>query len=243
MILVIDIGNTSIKIASVSNNEVFHVVRTCENNFIKDTTNLLIKYPQIKDAALCQVGHFNTSLLKHLQSILDVFIIDYKIKLPFKNLYKSHTLGNDRIALVSGAVSQLEKGEDALIIDAGTCVTYDYLDKELNYHGGAISPGLRLRYESLHNFTANLPLLTAQPIDNFVGNSTKASIHSGVINGLSQEIKGCIKQYRKKNKDIRVFITGGDAEVLSTQLKSRFFATPFLMLHGIYYLFNFNKEI
>ena len=76
-----------------------------------------------------------------------------------------------------------------------------------------------------------------------MGHSTNTSIHSGVINGLSQEIKGCIKQYRKKNKGIQIFMTGGDAQVLSTQLKSRFFATPFLMLHGIYYLFNFNKEI
>ncbi|MGJ8683447.1 MAG: type III pantothenate kinase [Nonlabens sp.] len=243
MILVIDIGNTSIKIAAVENYKVHEISRTTEKDFIQDTSTLLSNFPEIKNAALCQVGHFNENLLKFLKGQLDVYIITNDIKLPFQNLYKSSTLGNDRIALVAGAISQIKNGKSALIIDAGTCVTYDYLDGDMNYHGGAISPGLRLRYESLHNFTANLPLLNAQPIENFVGNSTENSIHSGVINGLSQEIKGCIKQYRKKNKDIQVFMTGGDAQVLSTQLKSRFFATPFLMLYGIYYLYHFNKEI
>ncbi len=243
MILVIDIGNTSIKIAAVENFNILEVIRTSQKDFIKDTTYLLSKFPKIKEAALCQVGYFSNVLLEHLKTHVSVFIIDSSIKLPFINLYQSNTLGNDRIALVSGAISQMEKGDSALIIDIGTCVTYDYLDTDSNYHGGAISPGLRIRYESLHNFTANLPLLEPQPVENFVGNSTNDSIHSGVINGLSQEIKGCIKQYRKKNKGIHIFMTGGDAQVLSTQLKSRFFATPFLMLYGIYYLFNFNKEI
>lgn len=243
MILAVDIGNTSIKVAAVDNYKVFELIRTNEDNFLKDAAKILDQYPQITDAAVCKVGHFNSELLKTIQSQLNVFIIGSDISLPFANLYKSKTLGNDRMALVAGAISQINSSDAALIIDAGTCVTYDYLDTNLNYHGGAISPGLRLRYESLHNFTANLPLLSPQPITNFIGDSTINSIHSGVINGLLQEIKGCIKQYRKKNKNIHVFITGGDAQVLSTQLKSRFFATPFLMLYGIYYLYNFNKKI
>ncbi|PQJ31906.1 type III pantothenate kinase [Nonlabens arenilitoris] len=243
MILVIDIGNTSIKIAAVDNYKVISHHRTIEIDFIKECKSIITRFPQIKNAALCQVGRINLDLIKQLEQLVSVFKIENNIKLPFKNLYQSTTLGNDRIALVAGAISKIKKDECCLIIDAGTCVTYDYVDTDLNYHGGAISPGLRLRYESLHNFTANLPLLTAQTIENFIGNSTADSIHSGVINGLTQEIKGCIKQYRKKNKNIKVFMTGGDTQLLSTQLKSRFFATPFLMLDGIYYLYQFNKDL
>ncbi|KEZ92010.1 type III pantothenate kinase [Nonlabens ulvanivorans] len=243
MILVIDIGNTSIKIAATDNYKIISYQRTTEIDFINDCKSVITQFPQIKNAALCQVGRINLDKIKQLEKLVSVFKIENHIKLPFTNLYQSTTLGNDRIALVSGAISRIEKEESCLIIDAGTCVTYDYIDKNLNYHGGAISPGLRLRYESLHNFTANLPLLTAQTIDNFIGNSTTTSIHSGVINGLAQEIKGCIRQYEQKNKDIKVFMTGGDAQLLSTQLKSRFFATPFLMLEGIYYLYQFNKDL
>lgn len=243
MILVIDIGNTSIKIAVVENYKVLQLTRTTQLDFIKDTQELLDSYPSLQTAALCQVGNFNIDLLQFIKNRLDVFIINNNILLPFTNLYQSSTLGNDRLALVAGAISQLSKGQSALIIDAGTCVTYDYIDHNSNYHGGAISPGLRLRYESLHNFTANLPLLKPEPLNQLIGNSTERSIHSGVINGLSQEIKGCMKQYRKKNKDIAIFMTGGDAQLLSTQLKNRFFATPFLMLYGIYYLYQFNKAL
>lgn len=243
MILVIDIGNTSIKIAAVEDYKVFQNYRTTEKNFITDCKKLLTKFPQINTAALCQVGLFEKELFQQLEKLVTVFTVNQQTKLPFNNLYASKTLGNDRIALVCGAISQRKENQAALIIDAGTCVTYDYVDDLNNYYGGAISPGLRLRYESLHNFTANLPLLTAQPVDDFIGNSTETSIHSGVVNGLSQEIKGCIKQYKKKNKNINIFMTGGDAKVLSTQLKNRFFATPFLMLYGIYYLYLFNKEI
>ncbi|EAS21086.1 putative transcriptional regulator, Bvg accessory factor (baf) family [Flavobacteria bacterium BBFL7] len=243
MILVIDIGNTSIKLAAVEDYKIISHHRTTQQNFIKDCTSLLNQFKQIKNAAFCQVGKFDQRLYNQLQNLVTIFKIGNTIKLPFKNLYQSTTLGNDRLALVAGAISKTKYDKGALIIDAGTCVTYDYIDPSLNYHGGAISPGLRLRYESLHNFTANLPLLTAQTIESFIGDSTQSSIHSGVINGLTQEIEGCIRQYRKKNKGIQIFITGGDAQLLSTQLKSRFFATPFLMLIGIYHLYQFNKNL
>jgi type III pantothenate kinase len=151
-------------------------------------------------------------------------------------------LGNDRIALVAGALFLSSKNCPKLIIDAGTCVTYDFIDANKTYHGGAISPGLRLRYESLHNFTANLPLLTPQPVLNITGENTETSIHSGVVQGLSLEIKGAVKTYKKTYQDLEVFITGGDSELLIKQFKNRFFATPYLTLQGIYYLYQFNKN-
>jgi type III pantothenate kinase len=171
---------------------------------------------------------------------LKVTYINQETKLPFTNLYQSETLGNDRKALVAGGIAMEKEGQDLLIIDAGTCVTYDFIDADKNYQGGAISPGLRLRYESLHNFTAKLPLLQTEPIKYLIGSSTDQSIHSGVINGLSFEIKGTIKKYTKKYPNLHVIITGGDSDLLVKQLKNRFFASPFLMLYGIHNLYKIN---
>jgi type III pantothenate kinase len=244
MIIAIDIGNTSIKIAVMDHLNIYKTKRTDVESFTVDLQKLLEVYPEINEVALCNVGKFPKELLQYLKIKFEtVFEVSKSIQLPFNNHYQSLTLGNDRIALVAGALSLSNKNKPLLVIDAGTCVTYDFIDEGKNYCGGAISPGLKLRYESLHNFTANLPLLKAEQVKEIIGNSTETSIHSGVMNGLSLEIKGVVKKYRKSHKDLDVFITGGDSELLVKQLKNRFFATPFLMLRGIYYLFLFNKNL
>lgn len=244
MIIAIDIGNTSIKIAAMDNDTIYKVIRTDSTSFKSSLEEILQEYQGIDDIAICNVGKFPNELMSYLKmKFKNVFEVKNGIKTPFNNHYQSLTLGNDRIALVAGALSIAVKNHALLVIDAGTCVTYDYVDNQCNYYGGAISPGLRLRYESLHNFTANLPLLQPEHVTDITGTSTQASIHSGVVNGLSQEIKGVIKQYKKSNKELEIFITGGDSELLIKQLKNRFFATPFLMLHGIHYLYLFNKNL
>ena len=95
------------------------------------------------------------------------------------------------MVLASGAVLQFPK-QNRLVIDAGTCITYDFINEEDQYLGDAISPGIRLRYESLNHFTAKLPLLTKKQPENTIGNSTNESKHSGVINGIVHEIDGFI---------------------------------------------------
>lgn len=244
MVLVIDVGNTSIKIAIMEHAAILKTYRCQIDSFTTTITdNIQVDYPYIKEAALCVVGSFNQELQDFINNQYNVFIVNNSIALPFNNKYQSTTLGNDRIALIAGALSLIDQPSNCLVIDAGTCITYDYIDNKRNYYGGAISPGLRLRYESLHNYTANLPLLNLISDSPLIGNTTQSSIHSGVINGLRHEIKGIIKRYKKQNKDLHIFITGGDAAILSTQLKKRFFATPFLMLQGIYKLYTYNKDL
>ncbi len=244
MILVIDIGNTSIKLAVMDQLNVYKLVRTDAPSFINEVDNLKQVFTQVNEVAYSNVGAFPKPLKEYLISNFEnVFEVNQHIKLPFNNRYESLTLGNDRIALVAGGLANLIKNTSLLVIDAGTCVTYDFIDHNKNYYGGAISPGLKLRYQSLHNFTANLPLLEPQPTNYITGYNTETSIHSGVVQGLTLEIKGAIKAYKKHNKDLKVLITGGDSELLVKQLKNRFFATPFLMLYGIYNLYLFNKNL
>ncbi|SCY44657.1 type III pantothenate kinase [Nonlabens sp. Hel1_33_55] len=239
MILAVDIGNTAIKLAVVDDITVYDLIRSSEKDFIADVKSFCKSYPDLKDACVCQVGAIDIKLLHGLERLLNVTYITKKSKLPFQNNYQSDSLGNDRIALVAGVVK--DKGQNTLIIDAGTCVTYDFIDETNTYHGGAISPGLRLRFESLHNFTENLPLLQAESNQQLIGNTTQTSIQSGVVNGLALEIKGMVKKYKKQHQDLNVIITGGDADLLVKQLKNRFFATPFLMLYGIHNIYKINS--
>jgi len=242
MILAVDIGNTAIKLAVVDDVTVYDLMRTTPDAFISNIQSICSNYPDLRNACVCQVGNIDIKLLDGLERLLKVTYINENSKLPFTNKYQSSTtLGHDRMALVAGAIADGSNGKNTLIIDAGTCVTYDFIDDSNNYLGGAISPGLRLRFESLHNFTKNLPLLKPENKVKFLGNNTKASIQSGVVKGLTFEIKGMIKKYEKNYKDLNVIITGGDADLLIKQLKNRFFATPFLMLHGIHNIYKINS--
>jgi type III pantothenate kinase len=125
------------------------------------------------------------------------------------------------------------------VIDAGTCVTFDFIDENNNYLGGAISPGLRLRYEALHNFTAKLPLLTLENPKHFIGNSTAESIHSGVVNGLVYEIDGFIDDFKAQNSKFIIILTGGDTEFLAKRLKNTIFANSNFLLESLNQTFQY----
>jgi len=97
--------------------------------------------------------------LNQMKSIFKILVLNHKTKMPFINKYMTpSTLGVDRLALMAGAVNQFPK-ENVLVIDAGSCITYDFVNTRSEYFGGSISPGIEMRYKSVNSFTANLPLL------------------------------------------------------------------------------------
>ncbi len=243
MNLIIDVGNTNVKLAVFNNEEkmlVKHVVK------IKDLRvtikKIKKKYSPILNVILSSVGKIEASTFNFIKSNFKLLVLNSKTKLPYKNLYKTpETLGVDRLALVSGSVNQYPSN-NVLIIDAGTCITYDFITKKNEYLGGAISPGIRVRYQSLNNLTANLPLLDTKMLKEIIGNSTDNSIHSGVINGVLHEIDGVISEYKVKYQDLTVILTGGDAKFLSKQLKSSIFANSDFLLEGLNFILDFNKK-
>lgn len=161
------------------------------------------------------------------------FILKKGLPLPLNNLYATpDTLGMDRLAGVCGAL-ELFPGSNNLVIDAGTCITYDFVDKMRNYRGGSISPGLNMRFRAVHTFTAKLPLVTAKAGVGLIGDSTESSIQSGVVNGLLAEIEGIVRQYEVNFPDLRVILCGGDAGFFENQLKASIFAVPDLVLIGL----------
>jgi type III pantothenate kinase len=153
-----------------------------------------------------------------------------------------HSLGVDRIAGVCGAY-QLFPKEDCLIIDMGTCINYELLDSERNYWGGIISPGLNMRFEAMHTFTARLPLVTPKAETDLIGNSTSACMQSGVMNGILEEVKGIMARMTLKYPNLRVILCGGDSPFFENQLKPSIFAAPELVLLGLNRILIHNVQI
>ena len=194
MNLIIDVGNSFVKLAVFQSDICIHKEQVELSNLLLAVENLKSRYPLIKRAILATVNTLTANDHEILASRFEVLELDWRTKLPFKNHYKTpETLGVDRLALISAAVHQYPES-NALIIDAGTCVTFDFKDSENNYLGGAISPGLRMRYQAMHQLTAKLPMLESEVPEHFIGNSTTQAMHSGVVNGLVNEIDGVINQ-------------------------------------------------
>jgi type III pantothenate kinase len=240
MVLVIDVGNTRIKAAVFEGNMLLEVFVFVKEELQKNCENILKKYPLLIQVVVSSVGFVDEIAFLKLESKLKIHFVTREEEFPFVNKYATPaTLGIDRMVLASGAVLQFP-GQNRLVIDAGTCVTYDFIDEQDHYLGGAISPGLRLRYESLHNFTAKLPLLTLENPKEFIGDSTNSSIHSGVVNGLVYEIDGFIADYKLKYPNFIIILTGGDTVFLAKRLKNTIFANSNFLLESLNRKFHYN---
>lgn len=242
MILVIDVGNTNIKVAVFEQVDLLEKFVFQKNELQKKIKKILKKYSNCTHAVLSSVGNLDENELSYLKNTLNLVEINRSSLFPFVNLYGTpQTLGIDRMVLAAGAVL-LYPNQNTLIIDAGTCVTYDFVTRQNEFLGGAISPGLRLRYEALHQFTAKLPLLSKELPTNFIGNSTSEAIHSGVVNGLCYEIEGFISEYSVKNEQFTIILTGGDANFLANRLKSVIFADENFLLKSLQQLYTYNYK-
>jgi type III pantothenate kinase len=224
MLITIDVGNSRIKVAVFEQDILLDLIVVDPNEALPFFSEIFIQYPKIEKALFSSVGKFDNHVLDFIQKQVDTFVINQHTKFPFSNHYATpETLGIDRMVLAAGATLMFPN-KNRLVIDAGTCVTYDFVDQDNQYFGGAISPGISLRYKSLNDYTENLPWLEKKEVDSLVGNSSEESIHSGIINGLTFEIDGFISQYFHKYPDLTVILTGGDAEFLAKRLKNTIFA-------------------
>ena len=233
MNLVVDLGNTQTKIGVFSNKELIKKFIFDKNAAI-EIKKLLADFPEIKYSMISSVINHGKEILNILQN--KTFCVDFDIntRLFFKILYKTpETLGKDRIAATAGAIALYPK-KPLLIVDAGTCIKYNFITAKSEFIGGAISPGIDMRFKALNVFTDRLPHLQFE--DNFteiIGSSTKTSIFSGVQQGTLFEVEGFIKRFKEQNKEGIVVATGGNLSFLAGGLKSSIFAEPNLILSGL----------
>ena len=239
MNLVIDIGNTAVKVYLFKNNEIFKKEVLNENNLIHS----LKSYP-INDISNIICSSVTKSYKDQLSEIFEKSnyydFSDNNLKLPFKNNYETKSLGQDRIGLISSAVIKF-KHQNSLVIDIGTCITYDFIDSQNVYHGGAISPGIRMRYSSFTDYTSNLPLLKFQDVNKTIGTNTEESLHIGVNSGIVGEINQYINSLKKSYSEFNVIITGGDSMFLLNKIKNAIFADQDFLASGLNYIIKLNE--
>jgi type III pantothenate kinase len=235
--LVIDIGNTHIKLAVFDQDEMVDVARY--EDIDAAVIDTILKKHNISKAIISSVKKNGMAWEPELKAKTTLQHFNAGMVKSINNLYKTpQTLGADRLAAVVGAHS-LFPGKNNLVIDAGTCITYDWVDAEGNYFGGSISPGLNMRYNALNHYTASLPLLDANvDFDGLYGDDTVTAITSGVQNGIKYELMGFIENCSTNKQNVNIILTGGDNVFFDTLLKNSIFAPyikkePHLVLKGL----------
>lgn len=235
-IAVVDIGNTFTKLGLFERSDLVEIATVADHNKLEKK----IKRFAPAQLAISNVGSSNISWLQSLDKETRVLHLDMRTRLPIEIQYESKTLGQDRVALAVAGYREFAN-QNILIIAAGTCITYNFVSHQGVFTGGAISPGLHMRLTAMHHFTARLPLIKS--IDNdvaLIGNSTKASMTSGALNGAAFEMDGFINAYKQQHKNLKVILTGGDLQRFESRLKNKIFARPHAALHGLHAILQHN---
>ena len=243
MNLVVDIGNTRTKITLFNHGE--EMITIPLDEMLPNHIDLLFEeHPSIDKAIICSVRDYSPELKLNLQKKVSTFIeLDQNTPLPVENLYASKdTLGKDRIAAVAGA-AYLYPGQNVLVIDAGTAITYDLLNNSNQYLGGNISPGLRMRYKALHQFTDRLPDVEYCYFPGLYGQTTEEAIQAGVQHGIIFEVDSAISRFKEFYNNLYVIITGGDSKIFDMKLKNSFFVNYNLIAIGLNRILEHNGEI
>ena len=231
MNLIIDIGNTRAKAFAFESDEIIESMATDHK------LTGLEEFAQrmgCRQGIYSSVAHIPEEGYKALESVgFPMMQLTGQTPVPVHILYHTtETLGADRIAAIVGARTMQPEGY-LLVIDSGTCITYEFLDEENNYLGGNISPGLEMRLKAMHEHTALLPLISREGEAPEMGYDTATALRSGVVWGIKYEIEGCIRHFREKYPQISVFLTGGDIKYLDMSLKSSIFADDFIVPKGL----------
>jgi len=235
--LVIDIGNTSTGISLFKGKNLFKT--STINECILKNVEGFVANKEISASIISSVKEINPEVVR-ISDYYNALIFSQNLLVPIKNQYKTpETLGMDRLAAVVGA-HFLYPGRDVVVVDAGTCLTIDFVTARGEYIGGKISPGIKMRYQALHTFTDKLPLVGKEKDHPSIGRDTLSSILSGVQCGILGEVRSIISDYRLEKPDTIVVITGGDCFFFEKELKNSIFAHPNLVMIGLNEILDFN---
>ena len=240
MNLIVDIGNSSTKVAVFDKQEMISQFRSKELSnemFEKKLTPFKI------DKAIISSVRVTPDYIIDLLSVNISFVhlLSDKSKLPFIIEYDTpETLGTDRIAAVAGAYKMFA-GKEVLIIDTGTALTFDFLSSGI-YKGGNISPGLRMRFKALNKFTGRLPLVSPSGSFTDPGRNTNDAIMAGVITGITYEINEYIRTFENNHTDFKVILTGGDSELLKDKIDYHITYMPDIVIDGLNYILEYNAK-
>ena len=237
--LCFDFGNTRLKCA-VFENDNFQEEITVENDSELSIEMIIEKY-QPQKTILASVINHNQNIESLLASKCSFHKLSHKSQLNFSiATAKPETIGTDRLALIAAAV-RFHTGKNNLIIGLGTCITYNFVNQYGQFLGGAISPGMDLRFKSMNDHTAHLPLVHAEWNYPIIGYNTQTNLQSGVITGIVGEINHFIELYKERYGNFNVVLTGGNSLYFASQLKNGIFADNYFLYKGLYALSEINN--
>lgn len=230
-VIIIDAGNTKIKVGTYKN-DVLIDVSSCQtkNELIDFLHSTFFDHCFLSSVLSKEITEW---ILHHAPSIR---LFDEKVQLPIQLDYQTPlTLGKDRIAnAIEG--NRISERKNALIIDLGTCIKFDFISSEGVFKGGSIAPGMRMRFKAMHQFTGKLPMIENFAETKLIGNSTVNCMVSGVMNGIHHEIVGMIEQYKREFKDLIIFATGGDLPYFNLFKDMHIQCEQHLTINGLYTL-------
>jgi len=234
-----DFGNTRLKAALFVDSALQEI--TILEDGLPGTINALVDKFQPQKAILSSVINHDVQIEDLLATRTKFHKLSHLTKLPFTTpVARPDTIGADRLALSTAAVYFYPENNN-LVIGLGTCITYNFINKYHEFLGGGISPGLEMRLQSLHHYTAKLPLVKADWNVPLIGYDTNSNILSGVVIGIAKEIDGFIETYEEKYGNFNVLLTGGDIAILASHLKKKIFADPELIFKGLYAISEVNN--
>jgi type III pantothenate kinase len=237
--LVIDLGNTNKKLAIFDGKKLLTMAQfpSVSVALLREFTAI---HREIDYGILSSVAPYPDAIRRFLSKNFRLYELDEHTPLPIINRYQTKaTLGKDRLAAVVAGAKRFP-GKNVLVINAGTCITYDFVNDRNEYLGGAISPGLVMRFNALHTFTGKLPLVSFRNAMILTGKNTEDSILAGVLTGAIAEIEGIANRYRQKYQDLQIILSGGDYKYFDNRLKISIFALPNIVIHGLQQILEFN---
>jgi type III pantothenate kinase len=237
--LCLDFGNTRLKAGIFEDDQFKHEI-TLDDDGAAGIETLLNKYNPQKSILSSVINHD-----PGLEALLDKRTIFHKLshlsKINFTTpVGRPETIGADRLALMAAA-AHFFPAKNNLVIALGSCITYNYLNQNHEFLGGAISPGMDMRFKSMNDYTAFLPIVAADWNFPLIGYDTKTNLQSGVIIGIISEIEGFVEKYRAKFANFNVLLTGGNSAYFASQLKYEIFADQHFLFKGLYALSETNN--
>ncbi len=236
----LDFGNTRLK-AAVFERDVIVAMHVFGKDVIPELHEL-ISYHKPSVSILSSVVDHSREIDELLLSGTKFIRLNHSTLLPFSiPVGKPETVGADRLAIAAAAVS-LFPHSNTLAIGMGSCITYNFINQQAELIGGAISPGMEMRFRSMHEFTAKLPLVNADWNVPLIGYDTKTNLQTGVVMGIAKEIDGFIDAYRERFGNFNALLTGGDLGIFEPHLKNKIFADPHLIFKGLYAISQINAS-
>lgn len=236
MILTLDIGNTRTKLGLFYENKLVEQAIWPQPSL--EDILALVAGKAIKGIIVSNVSEPIPDILEMMRQQMPVLELTPQTPLPFRNTYATpETLGKDRLATVAGAQA-LAPGQHCMVVDCGTCIKYELLLAAGEYAGGNIAPGIGMRLQAMHHFTARLPLVKKEMPETMIGFSTETALQNGGLRGAALEIEGFIQLFRQKISPLHLILTGGDAAFIQPYvLNGRLSIEPDLTLIGLHAIY------